>query len=301
MRHFVVTAILAGVAMLPMRASAQRDAVPGRDLLAYPIGLLAEPGATGTTLGAGLFNPADVTLPPEARFRVGVASMATPEDIGASAQVVGVAGRWRSFTWAASMARAAVAGLVRTDSDPLTIANDVPYATVITSIGVGRRHGQMAWGASLRRRTGQIDLERRTAVAADVGVTARGLTRRDVRLAASTFLLAPGRGASDPPSWFVSADTRLAGRDTSRTARAGLAWTATGGRGSELFAYASWRHNAWELRAGPARSSVHGSVDIRLRTAIAVRHAGYAVGIAREELAGGLAPSYQFVLSNTRR
>lgn len=279
----------------------QRDAVPGRDLLTYPIGLIGEPGAAGNLLGVGLFNPADLNLSGDAKVRFGVGSMSTPDDVGATAQVVGAAYAWRGLTVSASVARAAVTGLVRTDSDPLTVANDVRYATVVSSIGVGRQRGHLAWGVAVRRRTGALDLERRSAFGVDAGVSISGLTRRDVRLAASSFLLSPGRASSDPASWFASVDMRLAGRDTARTARGGLAWSTTAGRASELFAYGAVRMSAWELRAGPAQSFAHGSSDVRLRTAIAVRHAGYAIGIAREELAGGLAPSYQLVFSATRR
>ena len=50
--------VLAALSALASSASAQGIAVPGRDLLTYPVGLIAEAGAIPGMLGLGLFNPA---------------------------------------------------------------------------------------------------------------------------------------------------------------------------------------------------------------------------------------------------
>ena len=38
------------------------------------------------------------------------------------------------------------------------------------------------------------------------------------------------------------------------------------------------------------RTQIYGSSNLRLRLGVAVRHAGYALGVSREESANGLAP-----------
>ncbi|MDA1082336.1 MAG: hypothetical protein O2973_11810 [Gemmatimonadetes bacterium] len=59
------------------------------------------------------------------------------------------------------------------------------------------------------------------------------------------------------------------------------------------------RYRAWEVRAGPVRTTAYGTTNVRSRLAVAVRYARYSVGLSREESAAGLTPSYQFILSST--
>ncbi len=280
-------------------AAGQSGSIPGRDLLAYPIGLLAEPASLPGAIGIGLYNPAAASLPEKAKWRLSVAAMNTPADIGASAQAFGVATTVRGATLSASVVRASVGGLVRTDSDPLTIANDVPYSTLLASVGAAhefRKHVHA--GVALRGRWGRLDLDRRAGAAVDVGVVAEHLQLLDARVGAAAFLAHTGQAAADPPTWLASTDARLAGRDTARTIRVGASASATARRPSEQFAFVSARFDRWEMRVGSARTTAYGSTNTRLRLGVAVRHAGYIVGVSREESPSGLAPSYQFVLSS---
>jgi len=43
-------------------------------------------------------------------------------------------------------------------------------------------------------------------------------------------------------------------------------------------------------------TSIYAAANWRGRLGIGVRHAGYAVGVSREESASGLAPTYHFSL-----
>lgn len=283
-------------------AGAQVSAVPGRDLLSFPIGQIAEAPALPGMLAVGLFNPAGTLLPGGARWRLSVGSMSTPSDVGASAQAVGASTAWRGSTVTVSLARAAVAGLVKTDSDPLTVGNDVAYSTLVASLGAARQVTEhIVVGAALRGRTGRLDLTRRNALSIDVGFVAEHLTRLDLRVGAATFLATPGRAADEPPTWITSADVRVAETDSVHTVRFGVSASATAHRPSEQFMFASARYGAWEIRGGPARTVAYGETNVRLRLGIGLRYFGYVVAIAREESPSGLAPSYQFVLSSLIR
>ncbi|MEA3246945.1 MAG: hypothetical protein U9Q74_12385 [Gemmatimonadota bacterium] len=293
---------IGGAALGTSSAAAQPTAVPGRDLLAYPLGLLAESGALPSMLGLGLRNPAATTLPDAVRWQVAIGAMNTPADVGASGQLLGGSGRWRGATITLSLARAGVAGLVRTESDPLTRENDVPYSTSVTSLSVARAVGpHFTLGAALRVHSGQIDATSRMRVAMDAGFVADHLTRLDARIGASTFLFSPGAGADEPPTWLLGGDVRVAGRSDAREVRVGASTEATSQRPSEQFAFASIRFGPWEARGGPVRTVAFGSENIRARLAVAVQYGGYAVGIAREETPSGLAPTYQFILRSLLR
>ena len=290
---------LALAALLPSAGLGQSGTVPGRDLLAYPIGLAAEAAALPGILGAGLFNPATATLSAADGWRLAAAAMSSPSDVGASANGFAVGRAWRGTTFTVSVLRAAVGGLVRTDADPLTVGNDVTYATSVASIAVSRRCSpHIVWGVALRRRDGQLDTDRGSGLSADAGIVADHLTRFDVRIGASTFLLTPFRRGEEPPTVVVGGDARVAGRDSLRSVRAGLSLATTSGRTSEQFVFVGARYHAWELRGGAARTDAYGASNLRGRMAVAVHYGRYVVGVAREGSPGDLGASYQFVLSS---
>jgi hypothetical protein len=100
---------------------------------------------------------------------------------------------------------------------------------------------------------------------------------------------------------MASVDARFAGTDSLRSARAGVAGSATQGGSSDLFTFASGRYQSWEVRGGVVRTYAYASTNYRARIAVAVHHAGYTVGIAREGTPSGLPPTYQFVLGSLVR
>jgi hypothetical protein len=294
--------VLALAAFAPAVGFGQSGAIPGRDLLAYPIGLVSEAAALPGILGAGLFNPATATLGAADGWRLAAAAMASPSDIGASANSFALGRAWRGTTFTVSVLRAAVGGLVRTDADPLTVGNDVTYATSVASLGASRRFSHhLVYGVALRGRSGQLDIDRGSGLGVDAGVVADHLTRFDARLGASTFLLTPFRRNEEPPTIVLGADARVAGSDSLRSVRAGLSFATTSGRTSEQFAFVGARYHAWELRGGAARTDAYGATNMRGRMAVAVHYGPYIVGVAREGSPGGLGASYQFVLSSLVR
>ena len=297
MRRF----IFALFAIVPVTASSQAAAIPGRDLLTFPIGLTAEAPALATQTGSGIWNPATTLLSDGNRWRIAAASLSTPAEVAVSAQLATAATRWRGTTIGVSLLHASVGNLLRTDTDPQSIGDEIPYSSVVLSVSLARRFSpNLSIGVAFRNRTGTLDNVSRTASSVDVGVVLDHLSALDLRIGAATFL-AGGRPDVEHTSLLLAADIRLLGKDTAKTVRAGYSLQSAKGLTTENFAYATARYGIWEARGGPVRTDIYGGTNTRLRLGLALHYAGYIVGVAREESAGGLAPTYQFSLSTLLR
>ena len=280
----------------------QNIEIPGRELLRFPVGLLAEPAALPGMFSGGFWNPAAAVLPEGSSWRLSAGAMSTPSDVSVGANAGAVTGRWKGSSLTLSVVRASVSGLLRTDSDPLTTGTDVQYSTLVASLGVSRPVGRhLAWGVATRFRTGQVDLNHASGVAIDGGIVADHISRQDIRIGVSTLLASPWSNGREHASFIAGADVRVAQVDSERVLRAGLSAMNTQGSESEQFAFVSARYRAWEFRGGPVRTTVYATDNLRTRMAIAVHYAGYAVGVAREGTPNGLGPSYQFLLSSVIR
>jgi hypothetical protein len=297
MRRF----IFALFAIVPVTASSQAAAIPGRDLLIFPIGLTAEAPALATQSGSGIWNPATTLLADGNRWRIAAASLSTPADVAVSAQLATAAATWKGTTIGVTLLRASVGNILRTDTDPQSIGDEIPYSTVVLSASLARRFSpNFAIGIAYRNRTGTLDNVSRTASSVDIGIVLDHLTALDLKLGAATFL-AGGKPEVEHPSLLLAADVRVVGTDTAKTVRAGYSVQSAKGLMTENFAYATARYGIWEARGGPVRTEIFGGTNTRLRLGLAVHYTGYVVGVAREESAGGLAPTYQFSLSTLLR
>jgi len=273
--------------------------VPGRDLLEFPLGVIAESPAMANPSGFGLWNPASVAIPAGSRARLSVGSMSAPVDVAVSAQLGTVAGRWRDGTTIAlSLVSASVADLLRTDSDPQSLGDEIPYLTTLLSVIAARPVGPVTLGVAMRVRNGRLDTESRHAVSMDVGVITRGLGPRDVRLAASTFLASPFSHDHERAEALAAADARLVGQDSLRTSRIGVSYVLADGLYREAYTYTGARWGRVEGRLGVAHTEAHGRTNWRARLGIALHHRGYVIGVAREEGVDRLAATYQFTLSS---
>jgi hypothetical protein len=283
----------------PLAAWGQSGEIPGRDLLTFPIGLVAESAALGTTGGSGLWNPATALLPDGYRWRLSASAMNAPSDIAVSAQLFSLAGTWRGTTLGLSVARAGVADVVRTDTDPQSIGNPIPYGTLVISAVAARRiMPKLTVGLAVRERSGSLDDVNRSSVSLDVGAVADHLTRGDVRVAASTFLLSPGAAASERASWLFGVDGRVVGADSVHGVRVGYALQIAQSLFTEHYFFASARWGDLELRGGPVQTDIYGGANFRIRLGVVLHYAGYTLGVAREDGVNGLAPTYQFSLSS---
>jgi hypothetical protein len=294
--------VFALVVALPGAAVAQRGAVPGRDLLTFPIGLVAEAPALATQGATGLWNPATTLLDSAGLRRLTVAAMSTPTDVEVSSLVAAAAAAWRGSTFGFSVTHAYVANLLRTDSDPQTIGGALVYNTTVVSASVARRVlPHLTVGTALRFHTGTLDEAHGSAVALDAGVVADGLTRYDARIGASTFLASPWTRSREHTALLVAGDVRLLGDTVTRALRGGYSVQVADSYFREQFLFAEGRLGRWEARVGPVRTDIYGGSNTRWRMGLSVRHAGYLVGVSREESPSGLGPSYQFVLRSVLR
>jgi hypothetical protein len=278
-------------------SGAQR--APGRDLLQYPLGTLAEAAALATESGDGFQNPAAIRLPDGTRIRGTVVGLNTGADRGVSAQLAAVAVRLpQHVTVGFSAARASITGIAHTDVDPQPIGRDIPYSTVVLSLtGARQSLDHVTSGVSLRYRTGEVDGLRRSTFGLDGGVLAERVFGYDARIGVSSFMWGPGAGNSKDASFSAAFDARVVGPDSTRQARVGYSYTFDDAASSGHYVFASGRYSRWIVRGGIARTEAFGHSDTAIRLALGVRYARYTVGLSREESAGGFDPTYQFVLS----
>jgi hypothetical protein len=292
----------AGAALLSASPSnAQR--VPGRDLLQYPLGTLAEAPALALETGDGFQNPAAIRLPDSTRFRGTVVALNTGTDRGVSAQLASVAMALpQRISVAFSAARASITGIGQTLSDPQLIGRDIPYSTLVLSLSGARRSlKHVTSGVAVRYRTGEVDGLRRSTFGLDGGVLAERILGYDARVGVSSFLWGPGAGDSDDASFSGAFDARVIGADSLRQARVGYSYTFDDAATAGHYVFTSGRYSRWIARAGIARTTAFGHSDTAIRLALGVRYARYTVGLSREESAGGFDPTYQFVLSGMFR
>lgn len=290
----------AAAVSLPIAGEAQR--VPGRDLLQFPIGTLAEPQALALDTGDGFQNPAAIRLPDGARFRASASALDTGSDQGVGVQLVAVSVALpQRIAVALSAARASIEGIAPTTADPTPTGPDIPYNTVVISISAARRTlQQVTSGIAVRYRAGELDGTRRSTVGLDGGVLAEHLLNRDIRLGVSSLLWSPGSGGSTEATLSTALDARVLG-DTSRAARLGYAYTHSAALPREHYLFASGHVSRWIGRAGVARTSAYGDAAVRVRLAIGLRYARYTVGLSREDSPHALAPTYQFTLNGLFR
>ncbi|HSA57983.1 MAG TPA: hypothetical protein VLE53_19880 [Gemmatimonadaceae bacterium] len=285
--------------LAPLGAGAQ--SIPGRDLLEFPLGSLAEGGALSLSSGDGFRNPAAAALPPGARARFTVSSLTTGSDQGVAGQIVALTQRGpRATALGITVARAVVTDIVRTETDPQAVGGAVPYGTLVVSAHAARRTaGPATAGVAVRYQRGELDLERRGGVGIDAGVVAENLLGIDGRLAAATFLWRPGTRSREGAAFTGAFDARALGADTLRELRAAYSYSHAPGRSREHFVWLMGRLGPVEGRVGAARTFAASHRTTRARLAIGLHHARYLVAVAREESPFGLSPVYHFTLVTT--
>jgi hypothetical protein len=290
-----------GAALIVHAATVEAQPVPARDLLTYPLGLVGVPAALGAGAASGMWNPATALLGSGERARLAASGLSSPIDLAFTGQVLHAAlVRARLGTVSLGVVRAAITDLVHTETDPQSVGNDIPYGTWVLSLGVARRvREHVVLAGALRWHTGHVATRRKSVLATDAGVVFDGLTSRDIRIGASSFLFT--FDSRDTPTFAVAADARLAGRDTLRMLRGGIGLVSTRDASREQYPFLDARAGKLNVRGGPVRVTAYGTTTWRLRLAVELRHAGYTIGIVREDNENGLAPTYQLGIANVFR
>ena len=273
--------------------------VPARDLWEFPLGAVLEPAAFAFDAGTGMWNPASLAMPAGTRLRFGVANLATAANQGVDAQLIGGAFRRASGTTIGlSIARAAVDGIVRTETEP-TSAGSVTYSSFLISATIARKViPHLTIGASARYRDGRTDQDLGSAIAGDVGFVVDSLPWHSARFGASSFLWRPGRERDDHPAFLAAADLRIFSNPNAPDIRAGYMRNVVSGATAEHGPFTSVRTGPLEVRGSLVLTRAFGNSNARARTGISLHFTKYIVGIGREEGASGLGPLYQFTLSS---
>ena len=276
-------------------ANAQR--VAGRDLLDFPLGLLAEAPALSDRMAGGLWNPATSSLTPSTRAEFGFAGLTTPQELGVRLEMLAAAFKLKpNVTGSVSIAQASVADILRTETDPQSIGGEIPYSTTLLSVGAATTRKNVTFGVSARYRWGTADTEHSGAFAMDGGIIVDHVATIPVRLAVSTFLFNPST-SSDEASYFAAADVPIVRVDTTLIVRGGYSIAKTEERGHEQYAFSTATYRQFDLSTGVSTTTEFGNTSHRWRLGFGLRRAGYNVAIARENGGAGLGASYQFLLT----
>ena len=284
--------LLAACVGLP--ASAQQ--VPGRDLLAFPLGSLADAPVLSRE-GFALWNPSLAELAGTSRARGAVGAVETPEEVGASVLGVALAARLpQGFTAAFSAVRGQVNGIARTTDSPAAIGGDLAYSTALYTVAASRRQQHVSVGVALRYRRGTMGDESGRGVRADAGVHADSVFALPIRAAATTFLWRPANASDEQSAFSGGLDGDIFALGTT-TARIGYALTLLPQGSNEHYGFTSLVAGPWEGATGLVRRRRLGEVEWSMRLGVAVHHSRYRVGVAREGMRDGIGGIYQFTLS----
>jgi hypothetical protein len=291
--------IFAAFGLICFAGAATAQQVPGRDLLEFPVGLLAEAAPLSVQMPAGLWNPAMAALPAGTRAAVGFAALTSPQDLGVN--LTQLAGSYRlrqNVTASLSLTTASVSDILRTETDPTSLGAEIPYRTMLVSAGLAKTSGTISYGLAARYRSGTADGDQAGEFVMDVGASIDRLGGTPVRLAASTFLFTIA-GQNREASYLAAVDLPVINRDSLHVLRVGQGIGYTQGRGREEYTFATGRLGLLELSGGLSRSFAFGNSNHRWRLGSGLRYSAYTLAFAREQGAAGLGASYQFLLKRT--
>ncbi len=259
----------AALASVLVSAPAVAQGVPARDLLEFPLGLLADAPALSTRMPASLWNPASRSADSSARAEIGLAGLTTPQNQGAQLGMIGGEYRIRpGLSAALSFAQASVSDIIHTETDPQSIGGEIPYGTSLLSAGLAmtRQHSSFGmWSAGLaaRYRWATVDQDHGGAFSLDGGVIVDRILGTPLRGAASTFLSQRSVVEKRRRSWRQS--TRRCCVGTRTIVRAGYSASVTQSRGRDDYVFTSVDYRWFNATGGFDWSTAFGDQDRRLR------------------------------------
>ena len=293
--------IFAALASFTLAAAAAAQRVPGRDLLEFPLGLIADAPPLSSQMTGGLWNPASIAIRSPIRGEIGIAGLTTPQEQGVRLIMLGGSYKIRpTITASLSYAQASVSDLLRTDSDPQSVGGEIPYGISVVSAGAAMTRNDLTLGAALRFQYGTVVTEHRSVVGLDGGAILNRVAGTPLRLAVSTFLLTPSLSANEA-TYLAAADIPLVHRDSLFIVRGGYSISHTQGRGREDYAFATSAYRQLDISGGMSQVTLFGNTSRRLRLGFGLRYAGYTVAVGREDGAAGISASYQFLLKRVIR
>jgi len=289
--------IFAAASWLLLAGTAAAQGVPGRDLLDFPLGLLAEAPALSRQMTGGFWNPAASVINGPSRGAIGFAGLTTPQDQGVSLETFSGSYVFRpQWTASLSFAQASVSDILRTDTDPQSHGNEIPYSTTVASAVVSAARGPANVGLAARYRWGTVDADHARSLSVDAGAIVDRILGTPLRLAASTFLFSPW-AKDNEATYFAAADIPVLRRDSTLLVRAGYSVSHSNDRGHDEYAFGTARYRQFDASVGVSQAIIFGNRNERWRLGLGLHYAGYNIAIGREDGAAGFPPSYQFLLT----
>ncbi|MDB4916128.1 MAG: hypothetical protein JWM95_3772 [Gemmatimonadetes bacterium] len=293
--NFMCRMMFAAVAATLMTSSLGAQQVPGRDLYQFPVGTLAEAPALASAAGGGFWNPATIALAASDKLLFSASALNSSHDQGVSSELATLAVRLRGgITAGASMAMSGLSELIRTDTDPQSIGDAIPYSSMVLSAVLAAERGPATLGIALRRRSGTVDLSSGRVRSVDVGAVLNRPAGLPFRAAVSSFLLSPARNL-ERATGVAAAEAFLP--ITKNDLRVGFSYQLDEGGGDDRYLYGSGRIGMLDLRGGMAQQNAFGSTTTRMRLGLGLHYHRYIVGVASEDGTAGLGPTYQFLLT----
>src|SRR5438045_3054555 len=186
--------IFAALAAVLSAHAVAAQQVPGRDLLEFPVGALAEPRASTTRMPGGLWNPAAAALSPSTRAAFGLAGVTTPQEQGVQVQMVAAEYLVKpTVTASLSFVQASVSDILKTETDPQSLGAEIRYGTSLLSAAAAARRSNLTFGVATRYRWAELDTEHSGVLSIDGGAIADHVGGTPARIAVSTFLFSPSR------------------------------------------------------------------------------------------------------------
>ncbi|HEY4129568.1 MAG TPA: hypothetical protein VGM50_03075, partial [Gemmatimonadaceae bacterium] len=259
-------AVLVSAVVASASSPVAAQQVPGRDLLEFPIGLLAEAPPLSSRMAGGLWNPAASALGSDARGEIGFAGLTTSKDQGVSLEMLAGEYRFRpSTTFSLTYTQASVSDIFRTDTDPQTLPGEIHYATSLLSGGLATKiRPDITVGVAARYRWAAIDTANTGVLSVDAGAIVDHVAGTPLRVALSTFLFSPSR-SREAATYEAAVDGPVYHRDSTVAVRAGVSVDHTDGRGHEGYVFTTATYHEFDASAGLVQSRAYGTSDQRVR------------------------------------
>ena len=296
-----LAAVLAAAAALAPPPAARAQSAFTTDLWRVAAGTLVIPAALANDGSATLWTPATALPGSGLAARMGVETIHADADAGVSGALATIAFRPSgAVTVNFIYGRMSVGDLVRTETSPEAVGSIPAFAQVV-SLGIARSlaGGLVTVGVAARALTGQLDVQSRTRIAADIGAAC---TTPHVRVGVATRFFDPTAGPSASGASFdVASEVRTStvtvwGAPFVAQARYGLG--LAGGEGPEHLVTAGVSiGGAFDLDAGAARETVAGTAVWRSRFGAALTAGRYHVYVGRDGGVNGFGPTYRFGLA----
>lgn len=280
--------------LIPSVLGAQAPA--SADLWRLAATTLPGPAALETGVTGAFWNPSAAGGP---RFAAGVQLIETPDIIGVSGLLAGIAYGLSGSTWIVALAgRTGVGDLVRTTTSATSEQGDIPVYEQHLAVGGVARLGRVRVGALVRGHDARFDADQNTGLTADLGV--RWAPATTLTVGGATHFFPADFTGRETTDYFVGVEYQLHALQILQTPSRILARYAVshrGGNGVEHGAGLGLALADW-LRADAlmTREVGFGSAEWRPSLGIALRVGRYAITAARASGLNGLGATYRIGL-----